>query len=353
MKVNRALAAAAALTAVGSASLLASPAAYATGDAPADSGAPSASATAEPSAEPSAGSGDADEAGTPARATGDAAGEREQAGQGGKSGPKDATAPSADKAGPTPSPSYTRPTFCSGIPDEERGKTELRDLPSRIVAGSGWHAFTYRVTNVSEVKVMETDLTVYLGTADPELDDVADLGVTLEWFDPGTEAWQPVEGEGAEWDDNQDFATLGVLAPGEHQDARMRIRIAADATAGSGYFFTTGHSYGEDGQCGFDEISRFDFTVLAAGSEPGKVEDAKGRPGDKADRAELTKEREKSGKGDHRPQGGRAEPAADGGLAETGSSSALPTMAVAGGAAIAAGAAAVFVVRRRKAASGE
>lgn len=204
MKLRRALSAAAAVAALGSATLLAVPAAQATGNAPA--------ATAEPS----------------------------------------------------PSPTYTRPTFCSGIPDEERGKTGLRGLPSTIVAGSGWHEFTYRVTNVSTVTVMETDISLSLGTADPKIDDVSELAVTVEWFNPKTGAWKPIEGEGADVLDNEDFATQGRLEPGEHTDATMRIKIAKTAKAGTGYFFTHGYSYGEDNQCGFDEISRFNFTVTSA-----------------------------------------------------------------------------------------
>ncbi|RYJ30527.1 putative integral membrane protein [Streptomyces sp. L-9-10] len=167
-----------------------------------------------------------------------------------------------------PSPTYTRPTFCSGIPDEERGKTSLRGLPGTIVAGSGWHEFAYRVTNVSTIKVMETDVSLYLGTGDPEIDDVAQLGVTVEWFDSATGQWKAIEGEGSDVLDNEEFATVGTLAPGEYADAEMRLKVSGQATAGTGYFFTTGHSYGEDGQCGFDDISQFDFRILAPGSEP-------------------------------------------------------------------------------------
>lgn len=202
MKLRRALSAAAAIAALGSASLLAAPAAQAAGNAPA--------------------------------------------------------------AAAEPSPTYTRPAFCSGIPDEERGKTGLLGLPGTIVAGSGWHEFTYRVTNVSAVTVMETDLSIYLGTADPKIDDVSELGVTVEWFDPRSGAWKPVEGEGAGVFDNQDFATLAGVEPGEHADAAMRIKIDKSAKAGTGYFFTQGYSYGEDDRCGFDEISRFDFAVVPA-----------------------------------------------------------------------------------------
>lgn len=309
---------------------------------PAEGGAPSVSATAEPSAEPSTGG--AAEEDSAAGRPGDSAASPERT----EPKPSVATTPA-----PSPSPTYTRPAFCTGIPEEERGKTGLRGLPSKIVAGSGWHEFTYRVSNVSTVTLRETDVTLYLGTADPEIDDVSELAVTVEWFDPRSGAWKPVEGEGAKWDANQDFATVGTLEPGEYADARMRIKIAAKAEAGTGYFFTTGHSYGEDGQCGHDEISRFDFTVLAAGSEPGEVEDAKGKPGGTDGRAVPGKGRSASNKGKHAPQGGLAELPVSGNLAETGAPSALPTAVAVGGAAVVAGAGAIFAVRRRRAAVSE
>ncbi|GAA2429296.1 LAETG motif-containing sortase-dependent surface protein [Streptomyces macrosporus] len=343
MKLRRALSAAAAIAAVGSVSLLASPAAHAKGETPADSGAPSAPATTEPSPEQSATGGAADEEEPSAGQPGDTAASPERA----------EPTPSATTSSATPSPTYTRPSFCSGIPEEERGKTELRGLPSKIVAGSGWHEFTYRVSNISSVTLMETDLTLYLGTADPEIGDVSELAVTVEWLNPQSGAWTPIEGEGAEWDDNQDFATVGALKPGEYADAEMRIRIAESAKAGTGYFFTTGHSYGEDGQCGYDEISQFDFTVLPAGSEPGKVEDAEGKPGDTDGQVGPVKDRPEGGEGGHAPQGDLAELPVGGNLAETGASSALPTAAAVGGAAVVAGAGVVFAVRRRRAAMGE
>ncbi|MEU9039176.1 LAETG motif-containing sortase-dependent surface protein [Streptomyces sp. NPDC048352] len=256
------------------------------------------------------------------------------------------TSPSGTPAA-TPSPSYSRPAFCSGITEEERGKTSLRGLPGKIVAGSGWHEFTYRVSNVSKTTVMETDVSLWLGTADPKLHDVAQLAVSVEWFNPAVGQWKPIEGEGAGVFDNDGFATARKLKPGEYADARMRIRIGDKAAPGTGYFFTLGHSYGEDGQCGFDGISQFDFTVLGPGTKPGSVEDAKGRPA-KPGTPGLP---DTFGDAGHKPapQGGRAELPVTGRLAQTGSSSALPTVAALGGAAVAAGAGAVFLARRRKA----
>nr|PPQ58688.1 hypothetical protein C5F59_19885 [Streptomyces sp. QL37] len=205
------------------------------------------------------------------------------------------------------------------------------------------------MTNVSTTKVMETDVSLDLGTADPDLDDIAQLDVTVEWFNPVTDAWKPIEGEGAGVLDNHEFATVGALGPGEYADARMRIKVGGKAEAGTGYFFTTGHSYGEDGQCGFDEISQFDFTVLVPGSEPGAVEDSEGKPGtvDGPGTAVPT-----GTHGGNKPaaQGELSEIPVSGKLAETGSSSAVPATAALGAGAVALGAGAVLVVRRRRAA---
>ncbi|WP_336047639.1 hypothetical protein [Streptomyces sp. CA2R101] len=331
MKLHPVLATAAVTAVLGPLALLSAPGAYAAGGAPAAAATASASASASPAS-----------ASSPAAAAGSAA-----------SG-------TSAKPGAEPSPTYTRPTFCSGIPDEDRGKTGLRGLPSKIVAGSGWHGFTYRVTNVSKIKVMETDVSLMLGTADPKIKDVAQLSVSVQWFNPATGKWKPVEGEGAEFRDNEEFATVKSLKPGEYADAKMRIKIGGKAKAGSGYFFTIGHSYGEDGQCGFDKISQFNFTVLPAGSRPGKVADAKGRPGRPGKAVPTAKgggrgSSTPSAKAAHHlsPQDALDELPVTGRLAETGSSDALPTVAATGGAAVLAGIGTVLVVRRRRAGSAQ
>ncbi|MFI0915539.1 LAETG motif-containing sortase-dependent surface protein [Streptomyces abikoensis] len=253
------------------------------------------------------------------------------------------------KPGTTPSPAHTRPTFCSPIFDVDRGKTGLRGLPSRIVAGSGWHEFTYRVANVSKLKVMETDLSLDRGTADPKLRDVAELDVSVEWYSPANGKWKPVLGEGAKFLDNEDFVTVKNLKPGEYADVRMRIKAGEKAKPGTGYFFTTGYTWAEDDQCGFDEISQFDYTVLAAGAKPGKVDDAKSKPGSSDDaKKQQQKQHDKAGQKPAGDSGKVDQIPVSGNLAETGSSSMLPTVAGIGGAAVAVGAATVFVVRRRK-----
>lgn len=352
MKLRHVLATAALTAVVGPMALFAAPAAYAAGESSA-ADTPSASAapttTPGPSAPAEAGD-DAQEPATQSEATPSAT-----------TGSTAAKPAESAKSSAEPSPTYTRPTFCSGIPDEERGKTSLLGLPSKIVAGSGWHDFTYRVTNVSKVKVMETDISLYLGTADPKLDDIAELKVTVEWFNSATGKWKAIEGDGADVFDDHEFATVKTLGPGEYADAAMRIKIGAEAEPGTGYFFTIGHSYGEDGQCGFDDISQFDFTVLASDSEPGKVEDSEGIPGKVEGtegipgRVEGTKDADAADKDTNgnkpAPQGELDEIPASGRLAETGASSMMPTAAALGAAAVVTGAGAVLVVRRRRAGS--
>ncbi|MGW1072985.1 LAETG motif-containing sortase-dependent surface protein [Streptomyces sp. NPDC002537] len=371
MKLRRALATAAVTAVIGPVALLAAPAAHATGEQSATGTGPAAASPA-PGADhrttPDAPKGDgaktsADTAATPGDAKNDTKNDTKDDAKNDKgdsgSGKKPSTAPSqpGDRtdAGPSaaPSPEYTRPTFCSGLMDEDRGKTSLRGLPSRIVAGSGWHEFTYRVTNVSKVKVMETDVSLYLGSADPKVDDVSQLSVTVEWYDPNSGKWERIEGDGARFDAEHEFATVKSLKPGEYADAKMRISIGGKAKAGSGYFFTIGHSYGEDGQCGFDEISQFDFSVLAPGSTPGKVGDATGKPGKPSTSGHGAKGSQGGDAGKnpgHKPagQGPLSEIPVSGSLAKTGSSSDMPMIAGIGGAAVVVGAGALFVVKRRK-----
>lgn len=362
MKLHRALAAAVVATVIGPVALLAAPAAYAAEEAPAPNATPSASApaTAAPTPAPTPDGGTAGDT----EGKGATEGKGDTEGKGGTDEGAGGGESATERPTATPSPTYTRPAFCSPIFDEDRGKTGLVGLPSKIVAGSGWHEFTYRVTNVSDITVMETDTSIYLGTADPDLSDIAELDVTVEWFNPNTRKWTPVEGEGAEFQDNEDFATIKRLEPGEYADATMRLKIGEKAKAGSGYFFTIGHSYGADGKCGFDAISQFDFTVLRPGSKPGTVDDAKGKPA-----KDGTPGKPEGGKAHPgtpgRPGATGNKPVAHGGstdgsrhnelpvtgkLADTGSSDTLPTFAAIGGAAVLAGAGAVFVVRRRKAA---
>ncbi|WP_258053232.1 LAETG motif-containing sortase-dependent surface protein [Streptomyces sp. Ru72] len=107
------------------------------------------------------------------------------------------------------------------------------------------------------------------------------------------------------------------------------------APAGLGFAISIGMYADDEGNCVFSgDDGYYEFDILKAGSastDPGDAKPQGGRkplPNKPAGNTEID------------PQGH---------LAETGSSSALPVIALAGGAAVAVGAGAVFVVRRRKA----
>jgi LPXTG-motif cell wall-anchored protein len=102
------------------------------------------------------------------------------------------------------------------------------------------------------------------------------------------------------------------------------------APAGTGIALSIGSYADSNGDCVYSGGDSFySFDILAAGSDAGDGGEAEPQTGGSS----------------------HTKPAGDteiGSLAETGSSSALPYIALAGGAAVAFGGGAMFVVRRRK-----
>ncbi|MBZ4018613.1 hypothetical protein CCS38_23320 [Streptomyces purpurogeneiscleroticus] len=158
-------------------------------------------------------------------------------------------------------------------------------------------------------------------------DDVSHL-LTVQWYDEGAGVWENVDEYGY-------FASLADLAPGEYADAKLRLKVDAKTPGSYGFAFAIGAYQNADGECGYSEGSEYEFDVLVAGSKPGTVPPATGKPGGKKPSKPA-------------PQGGMKELPVSGKLAETGSSSALPTIAAVAGVTMAVGAGAIFVVRRRR-----
>ncbi|MEN2421296.1 LPXTG cell wall anchor domain-containing protein [Streptomyces rimosus] len=332
MKLRRALAAVSATAAIAPAALLAAPAAYAT-ETPGQS--PTATATGTPTATPtpvttpssnSPAPGPADEKTPPAKKT-----------------------PTAEKTPPVKKPQAATPTTtpsdeieCSDYSSERAVRTELRGLPSKIVAGSGWVDFTFRATNISGEHITSVSaFALVYALKDPTTDDVSDH-LTFQWLDARTGTWKRVPA--AEENDGF-FASLGGrdgLRPGEYAEAKLRLKADARTPASYGGAVSVGWYANADHECGFSEAMDYDFTILPAGSgKPGThVPNAQGKPGKPGHRPNLPA-----------PQGGTKQQVqlpVTGKLADTGASSGLPTLALAGGAAVALGAGAVFAVRRRK-----
>ncbi|MFE1366464.1 LAETG motif-containing sortase-dependent surface protein [Streptomyces anulatus] len=211
---------------------------------------------------------------------------------------------------------------------------EVTGLPTKLVAGTTT-AFSLRVTNGSDRHMDE--VITYVGVHATDKSGLKDTGkfFRLQWSSESSPKWKNVK------DDYID--AVGALKPGARTDLKMRLTLDKATPAGNGVAFIAADFYNKDGSCGGTPgADMYEFDVKAAGSKPGKTEDAKPKP------AKTTK----PGGNGHTPQGSAsATPATNGNLAATGSSSATTSIALAGGAAVVLGAAAVFVVRRRKSGS--
>lgn len=222
-----------------------------------------------------------------------------------------------------------------GCEPEHDLTAEVTGLPTKLVAGTTT-AFSVRVTNGSDRHMDE--VITYAGVHATDKTGLKDTGkfFRLQWSTASSPKWQNVK-------DNY-IDGVGALKPGSRADLKLRLTLDAATPAGNGVAFISADFFNEDGSCGgAPGGDMYEFDVKAAGSKPGKPEDATpsktAKPGD-------------NGSG-HKPQGSAsgtpAKTGTDGSLAATGSSSATTSIALAGGAAVVLGAAAVFVVRRRKA----
>ncbi|MET7890812.1 LAETG motif-containing sortase-dependent surface protein [Streptomyces mirabilis] len=235
----------------------------------------------------------------------------------------------------TPAPSTTSPEP-SDTPEPEPSKCQdskvdvsISGLPGKIAAGSGWHKFSLNVVNNSKSTLDELGYFAGASTDKAGDDLFQSKKVQLQAYNEETKAWEDVDSEG--------YAVGFVgytpeLKPDYEVDIPLRINVKSSAPVGAG--FSLGASiYGDaDGQCtGFGQVA-YKFQIVSAGTDTDGTKPQEGgkvpvsdKPADKGNTPEV-----------------------NGSLAETGSSSALPMIALAGGIAVVAGAGAVFVVRRRK-----
>ncbi|MEW2129081.1 LPXTG cell wall anchor domain-containing protein [Streptomyces sp. NPDC005435] len=254
-----------------------------------------------------------------------------------------ASAPASGSAAPSASVSAspsasesTFPTECDGSAEpkfDDDLHTTLSGLPSKVVAGSGYHNFKLNVRNTGAHTYKRVDLGVFAASVSE--DDFSDANhLTLEYKDPATGTWTDIS-----LDENDEGAGyLGYTDVQAKESFSIDLRLAVDAKApeGFGFAISIGMYADDKGDCVYSsDDSYYEFDILKAGTAPGKPGDAKPQGGRKPLPAKP------SGNTQISPQGR---------LAETGASSVLPAIALSGGAAVALGAGAVFVVRRRKAA---
>ncbi|MGW1959201.1 LAETG motif-containing sortase-dependent surface protein [Streptomyces sp. NPDC001935] len=206
----------------------------------------------------------------------------------------------------------------------------ITGLPGKIAAGSGWHKFSLNVLNNSDSTL--SDLGFFAGASpDKNGEDMfKSKQVQLQAYNPDDKVWENVD------EDGYAVGFVGYtdeLKPDYEVDIPLRINVKSSAPVGAG--FSLGASiYGDaDAECtGYGEVA-YKFQIVAAGTD---TDGTKPQGGGKVPVSDKPADKSNT-------------PSVDGSLAETGSSSALPMIGLAGGIAVVAGAGALVVVRRRKA----
>lgn len=337
MKLRRALAVTAAAAALAPAALLAGPAAYATED---TTPTPSSSAPEdpEPTEEPSE---SADPTGEP---TQDPTGEPTQEPTGEPTDTPTTGDPTEDPTeepteGPTEEPTEEPTEGPTDEPTDEptdpaecvdsKVDVDIKGLSGKIAAGSGWHKFSLTVLNASDSTLKELFF-VAGASADKDGQNLFKTKqVEIQAYNPDDKSWESIGTEGyvvgvVGWADE--------LKPDHFVDIPMRLNVKPGAPAGAGFSLGGSVYTDEDAECqGFGEVA-YKFQIVAAGTSTGGTKPQTG--------GQVPALPEKPSKKDATKVTGE--------LAETGSSSALPTIGLIGGLTVVAGAGVVFAVKRRK-----
>lgn len=208
-------------------------------------------------------------------------------------------------------------------------KVALSGLLSKIAAGSTVD-FKLRLTNASKQTLDEVLPFVAVGAVSKA--DAKDLTSKLHLKSKQGGVWKSVPAE----DSAGEFTNVKA---GAHVDLPLRLTIDRSAPAGFGGSVAVGEYFNQDGSCGVSEFAVYEFTINPVGAGNSTTPADKGnKPKPQGSASPVATSGSGNGSG-----------TTDGSLASTGSSSALPTIGLAGGAAVVLGAGAVFVVRRRKA----
>lgn len=338
MKLRRSLALAAATAAIAPAVLLAAPAAYAT-----DDPTPTAGETTVTEEEPTPAQDDTAPATDDATPTEGATPTGEETAPE-TSEPATPTASASPSASPSASVSASASATATAAPGpvecevdedlqvDEDLHTGLSGLPSKIVAGSGFHGFKLDVKNTGSHSYQRVDLGVFAAQVDED-DFFIDTGyLTLQYKDPATGQWTDISLD--ESDEGAGYLGYTDIKAKESFSIGLRLAVDKNAPSGLGFAISIGMYADDEGNCVYSgDASYYEFDILAAGTEPGDVDDSEPQGGSDP------LPNKPSGNTPIDPQGN---------LADTGAGSMLPVIALAGGAAVAVGTGAVFLVRRRK-----
>ncbi|MFH8464265.1 LAETG motif-containing sortase-dependent surface protein [Streptomyces sp. NPDC017991] len=322
MKLRRVMAAAATTAVIAPLALLSAPAAFATDPAP--TGTETTTAPATPGATETETAGTTPPAATPTTTPPTST---TPAGTPTSTPPATSPAPSTTPPGESETPD-PEPSVC----EDTKVDVSITGLPGKIAVGTGWHKFSLNVLNSSDSTLQDLD---FLAGASSDVDGT-DLfkskQVQLQAWNPDAKVWENLDEEG--------YAVGFVgytdeLKPDYEVHVPLRINVKSTAPVGAGFSLGATIYGDDDAECtGFGEVA-YKFRIVAAGTD---TNDTKPQEGGKAPVSDRTPDKANT-------------PQVTGNLAETGSSSALPTIGLVGGVALAAGVGAVVVARRRKAGS--
>ncbi|MFJ7944887.1 LAETG motif-containing sortase-dependent surface protein [Streptomyces sp. NPDC096354] len=333
MKLRRAMAVAAATAVIAPAAILAAPLAFADDTVPAaetTSAAPTESAQTEtPSADVTTTAPAEDTSSSPAEEPEETAGETGDPAADASSTPSGSTTPSGTPSGsvtPSGTPSESEdpeePTEC----EKSALDISINGLPGKIARGSGWHKFKMNVYNSSKTTVR--DLDYFAGaSSDKDGDDLfKSKQVSLQALDPETKTWEDLS------EDGRAVGYVGQsdeIQAGYEVDIPLRINVKSAAPVGAGFTLGAGLYVGDKDCMGVSDVA-YKFQIVKSGGS-GSTPQTGGTAPVPAESPSSNTTGNVSGT-----------------LAETGSSSAVPMFALAGGAAVVLGAGAMFVVRRRR-----
>ena len=179
-----------------------------------------------------------------------------------------------------------------------------------------------------------TDLAFFAGASSDKLgeDLFKKKHVELQAYDPDTKSWEGLEGPDGEavgfvgWTDE--------LKPDYEVNLPLRLNVKAKAPVGSGFSLGASLYSSGEGECeGFGEVA-YKFQIVKSGTD---TDGSEPQEGGKVPVATEKPSKDNSGA------------VVEGSLAETGSSSVVPTIGIVGGIAVVAGAGVVFAMKRRRA----
>lgn len=340
MNLRRTMATAAATAVIAPLALLSAPAAFAEEG---GTSSPSASSSETGASSASASASDGQSAsGTPTDAS--SASSSPSEGQKASGSPSGSSSPSSSSSGSTASASATESgdafdpyEDCDSFDLDEKLSARVKGLPSKIVAGSGWHGFTFVVDNDSDRDLKNVYIDAFLEYGDDSTDAFLSGGLAViqvkedgKWTNSFQDSFEDEYGKPVNFTGSF-VGLLDTLEKHSSASLELRVKVKAAAPAGSALALSEAVYAGEGSAC-YGNGDFYDVRILAPGADADGSGDAKPN-GDKPT----------SGA---RPQGS-AKPIS-GSLAETGSDSTLPVIGLVGGVAVLAGAGAVFAARRRK-----